>query len=119
MMRSSTRAELNKLREIAWFVLRDQKCCFCHKPLLPKEKLKCQDGNGRGEPMPEIVRVTIHHRNGNHHDNRRTNKRLSHQPCHKRHHAKEILRGDWRTQLGRRHQHNSRKSNVIRFRKAA
>jgi hypothetical protein len=85
-MRRSTKRELAKLREIVRFVLRDQCCVFCHKPLLENCGDVQTDGDGRGRPVN--ADLTIHHADGDHENQKRSNKRLAHQKCHKSHHAK-------------------------------
>jgi hypothetical protein len=70
---------LNKLRELVAYLLRDRKCCFCHGLLT--DHAGATDGDERGRPITD--RITIHHRNGKHHDKRGANERLAHQSCHK------------------------------------
>jgi hypothetical protein len=53
------------------------KCFFCAESLLEAELLK----------------ITVHHINGNHEDNRSSNLALSHECCHRGYHAKVILHG--------------------------
>ena len=87
-MRKSTRRELNKLRELVAYLLRDRKCCFCHRVITDHDG--ATDGEGRGRPLTD--RITIHHRNQVHHDKRRSNERLAHQTCHKSFHARQRTR---------------------------
>lgn len=84
-MRKSTRQELRKLREVLRYALRKKNCYFCHKPLIDT-KSYAKDGDGQGSPVRNI---TVHHKNGNHDDDREKNKALCHdKPCHRSHHAK-------------------------------
>jgi len=79
-MRKSTRQELRKLREILRFLLRGKCCFFCKRKLI-SAKSYAKDGDGQGSPISR--QLTIHHVNGNHSDDRRENKRLTHQRCHR------------------------------------
>jgi hypothetical protein len=97
-MRKSTRREIRKLREMVWWAYRDVHCCFCHEPLLSQNDDDTDDedneivnayGDGDGEASPMNLDVTLHHRNGNHEDNRRKNQAWSHRRCHKAHHLTE------------------------------
>lgn len=83
-MRKSTRRELRKLRELVHLLLAAKRCCFCRKPLVEVE-----DGwQGSGDGPQLAAKVTIHHKNGDHDDNRPSNHALCHQTCHKSHHMK-------------------------------
>jgi hypothetical protein len=85
-MRKSTRRELAKLREIALHFLDGVRCFFCRKLLLPDGVLESHEpGSGRGVPL--YLAITEHHVNGNHDDNRRSNRVWAHRTCHRRHHA--------------------------------
>jgi hypothetical protein len=88
-MRPSIRRELNKARELLRFMLRGQRCYFCHGPLIEPEKV-VRDGDGTAEPL--ALAVTIHHKSGDHSDNSAGNTVLSHFSCHKSHHAKHMVR---------------------------
>lgn len=90
-MRNSTKRELYKLRELARFFMRDLCCFFCKKGLMPRSKCKAKDGDGRGSPIDP--KITVHHVDGNHSNDRRSNKRLCHTRCHKRYNARIILQG--------------------------
>lgn len=89
-MRKSTRQELRKSREVLRFLLRDEKCYFCKKPLI-REDSYCKDGDGQGSPIKNGHGLpTIHHKDGNHDNDAPENKALAHDKCHRRFHA--ILR---------------------------
>lgn len=88
-MRNSIRRELNKLREIARVALAGQRCYFCGKPLLAPADFAA--GNGNGPPLTD--KLTVHHKNEDHSDNRPSNHALCHQTCHKKYHAHRILHG--------------------------
>jgi len=91
-MSKTSRRELQKQRELLWHFLDGEKCFFCKKALaVPPEPIKY--GNACAPPLDGII--TIHHKNGNHSDNRKTNRALAHQSCHKSHHAKLVF-GAWR-----------------------
>jgi len=92
-MSNETRKELLKQRELLWHFLDGQKCFFCKKELVPPP-CKIRYGNAAAPPLEQCV--TIHHRNGNHSDNRKANRALAHQSCHKSHHAKLVFRA-WRS----------------------
>ena len=101
-MRKSTRQELRKCREINRFLLgpagalqpRDKhgNCIcwfdFCRKPLVT-DKSYAKDGDGQGSPVRGL---TIHHKDGDHENDAPKNKALTHDPCHRSHHAKERWR---------------------------
>lgn len=83
-MRKSTRRELRKLRELVHVLLSGKRCCFCKEPILEVE-----DGfQGSGDGPQLEIKVTIHHKDGDHDNNDPRNHRLAHQSCHKRHHMK-------------------------------
>jgi hypothetical protein len=83
---------LNKLRELFWLMIRGKKCCFCHNAFLEDDRFEVmRHGDGTGEPLS--MKITIHHWNGLHSDNRPGNHRLAHSSCHKAHHAKTHPRG--------------------------
>jgi len=82
--------EVKKLRELMWHFLEGEKCCFCKQPFLLKDVGKTiQFGDAVAPPMDDLP--TIHHGNGNHRDNRKKNRKLAHQKCHKSHHAKLVF----------------------------
>lgn len=83
-MRKSTRRELRKLRELVYHLLDGKICCFCFLPLIDTDGV--QFGSGDGPPLSD--KVTIHHRDGCHENNERSNRRLAHARCHKSHHAR-------------------------------
>ena len=85
-MSKSIRRELGKGRELLWQLLEDKKCFFCKKLFLPEgvpDYVKF--GNGAAPPVP--LDITTHHKNGNHNDNRKCNRVLAHDGCHKSFHA--------------------------------
>lgn len=94
MMTASSRRELYKLREIVHFLLAGAgaslrapvtsaiMCVFCHDELHDEEFTT--HGNSVGPKFEGGL--TIHHKNGNHDDNRMENKQLCHTSCHKSFH---------------------------------
>lgn len=75
-MRPSTNRRIRKLEELVQFLFDGDKvrrCYFC------REKLE----------YAEFRFITIHHKNGNHEDDRRGNRTLSHRRCHKAWHLEE------------------------------
>jgi len=113
-MRKSIRQELRKSRELLRFMLthrflpteyigimplnglpmpgKGMKCCFfCHKPLLTPEQLKsyAKDGDGQGSPLAISRTITIHHKDGNHENDKDSNKALAHSNCHRSYHMTE------------------------------
>lgn len=84
-MRRSTASELRMLREMVWHFTEGKKCPFCKKELLPGAT-DLEYGERNCPPIKE--RLTIHHSNGNHDDNRKKNRKPAHQSCHKRYHIK-------------------------------
>ena len=88
-MRKSVRQELRKARELIRFMLNGKCCFFCHKPLISSPNY-AKEGDGQASPISRTI--TIHHVNGNHSDNRRTNHRLSHTKCHKAYHMRQMWR---------------------------
>jgi hypothetical protein len=96
-MRKSSRHELNKLREIAHFLLGSndgrtltqlRRCYFCHRPVVDAPA-GVRHGEGTGAPLVELLDVTIHHIDGDHFHDAQRNKALAHAPCHQRHHLAE------------------------------
>ena len=96
-MSNATRRQQGKMRELLWHFLEGQTCFFCGKPLLSAEDVErfheIRFGNASAPPMD--LNITIHHRNENHDDNRKQNRTLGHESCHKTHHAKKVFRA-WR-----------------------
>jgi hypothetical protein len=77
-------------------------CCFCHESLLfhadgddtdyedPTDDPAASAYNpGDGDGSPLDMDVTLHHLNGDHHDNTRANHAWAHRRCHKSHHLRE------------------------------
>jgi hypothetical protein len=100
-MSARSRKEMNKLRELIWWVLStpkpSNKCFFCKKTLLTDEQLEMirdgwvRFGNATAPPMD--LDITLHHIDGNHENNDPKNVAPSHtNSCHKPHHAKEVFR---------------------------
>jgi hypothetical protein len=83
-MRKSTRREVRKLREIAHYFLDDIKCCFCRKPLIEINTY----APGRADGSPFDFKLTQHHKNGDHYDQRKSNRCWSHDSCHRAYHLK-------------------------------
>jgi hypothetical protein len=84
MMQKKIRRELNKLRELVLFLLREKDCALCHQPLTDYDGRV--DGDGCGVPLTE--RITIHHSDGNHANKALSNQVLVHETCHKAYHAR-------------------------------
>lgn len=70
-MRNSTRTEQRTLREVAHFLLPLLCCEFCGKPLLDPKDADKVFGNKAHTPLKKL-KLTVHHRNGKHRDNRRS-----------------------------------------------
>ena len=85
-MRKSTRQELRKCRELIRHLIRGKICWFCKKPLMDDESY-AKDGDGQGSPISRLI--TIHHKDGNHKNDEKKNKKLAHTSCHKSYHMKE------------------------------
>jgi len=66
-----------KLKQLVKSMLKmiDGKCYFC-------------DGK-----FENVLKITVHHVNGDHSDNRKENLSLAHEKCHRSYHAKIILHG--------------------------
>ena len=96
-MRLSSRRELYKLRELVHFLLAGAGatvrqigsgkllCFFCLKELDDYADFD-QHGNAVGPKF--LAKITVHHRNDDHEDNRMDNKALCHTSCHKSYHRK-------------------------------
>lgn len=41
--------------------------------------------------LHDVYSITVHHKNGNHDDNRSSNLTLAHESCHRGYHAKQVL----------------------------
>lgn len=87
-MSLAIRREIGKSRELLWHFLEGEVCFFCKKSLLPY-KAKIKFGDATAQPLSDLP--TIHHVDGNHNNNRSTNRALAHQSCHKSHHAKLVF----------------------------
>jgi hypothetical protein len=87
-MRKSTRHELNKLREMFWYLIRGKRCAACHELFVEDDAwIVMPHGTGHGQPMGKL-QITIDHRvtlGGN----APRNMRLMHKSCHGRHHMKD------------------------------
>lgn len=71
-MRNSTRTELRTLREVGHFLLPLLCCEFCEEPLLDPKEADKVFGDKAHSPLKDL-KLTTHHRNGKHRDNRRGN----------------------------------------------
>ena len=87
-MQKRIRRELGKSRELLWHFLDGQKCCFCHKPLVNVKAENIRFGNATAKPID--LKITIHHKDGDHSNNEKSNRKLAHTTCHKRHHVKGL-----------------------------
>jgi len=79
-------AELRKLREIAHECLEGRACPFCGEPLLTTTNIYAP---GDGMASPINADLTLHHRDGNHANNAKTNRVWAHRRCHKSFHMTE------------------------------
>jgi hypothetical protein len=87
MMQRSKRRELNKLRELAWFLLIEKHCCFCEQAFLyGLEANVIAFGNATAPALPVGMQISIHHVDENHENNFPGNLALAHTSCHKRFH---------------------------------
>ncbi len=94
-MRKSTRSELNKLRELFWYFIHGKRCAICKEKFVEDDVYTLhRHGDGTGAPLS--MRLTIHHKNGDHDDNERSNHGLVHATCHRRYHANKPCTYDWR-----------------------
>lgn len=94
-MTLTSRREFYKLRELVHFLLAGAGatprtgergsfiCCFCRKELDDYTDF-VKHGNATGPKF--LAKLTIHHVNEDHQDNRLENKALCHTSCHKSHH---------------------------------
>lgn len=82
-------SEVRLLREIAWWAIRNLSCYFCHVRLIPKMEADVLT-YGHRQHKPFKLKLTMHHENENHSDNKDSNLKWSHSDCHKRHHIKTV-----------------------------
>jgi hypothetical protein len=83
-------AELQMLREFAWFYLPRLTCYFCQKPLSILG-LGMSFGHRR---HPKVkVKITLHHIDGDRKNNSYANLTWAHSACHKRYHKQLLLHG--------------------------
>jgi hypothetical protein len=75
-------AELQQLREIAWFICTQLHCIFCRQPLISSHKLSF----GHRRHPKFRTKLTIHHRDLDRKNNEPSNLALVHSDCHKRFH---------------------------------
>lgn len=84
-MRKSTRREINKLRELFWYLLRGQRCAHCNELFIEDDDwVILPHGTGHGRPLGDLA-ITIDHKIP-HGGNAPRNLRLMHKKCHGRHH---------------------------------
>lgn len=93
-MRADTKAELQMLRELAWFIFgvnpevqfinMPRICGFCALPLLAPNPAPTF-GHRRHSAPP--LDLTLHHVDGNRENNSRNNLDPCHDSCHRRYHA--------------------------------
>jgi hypothetical protein len=90
VLRTNTRRELQKFRELARHLLQGKLCFFCKRPLLRDEVFADHKaGESRGKPLPDISFVTEHHIDGNHDNDAIENRTLCHDACHRGYHNKQ------------------------------
>lgn len=88
-VKKSFSSEVRLLREIAWWAIRYLRCYFCDEVFIPvKKATKLTFGHRHHKPFK--LKLTLHHRDGDHDENKHDNLRWSHSTCHKRHHIKEV-----------------------------
>src|SRR6266699_4294802 len=93
-MSKESRREVGKSRELLWHFLEGEKCFFCKKPFLENGVPRyVKFGNASANPMD--LDCTIHHKDGDHENNKQSNRALAHQSCHRSFHAKQVF-GAWR-----------------------
>ena len=99
-MQRGTKAELQMLRELGWFILPHLECCFCHHPIMSGPQGAMTFGHRRHPPITE-TKFTIHHENRDRTDNTRSgmyanpegfhqmlgNVKIAHKRCHVAYHA--------------------------------
>jgi hypothetical protein len=87
-MRRSILSELRMLREFAHEQMPQMKCCFCKLPLLESGSERFGERNHK----PIRVKLTVHHKDGNHSNNAPKNRKWSHRLCHHKFHVKLMKR---------------------------
>jgi hypothetical protein len=87
-MRKATRSELNKLRELFWYLIRGQHCAHCKASFVEDDDwIVMPHGTGHGRPLGEL-KITIDHK-VTYAGNASANLRLMHKTCHARHTMKQ------------------------------
>jgi hypothetical protein len=83
-MRKSTRSELNKLRELFWYLIRGQRCAHCKALFIENDDwIVLPFGTGHGPGLGDL-KITIDHRD-TYGGNAPSNLRLMHKRCHGQH----------------------------------
>ena len=84
-----TRLELNKLRELFWFLIHGKSCPWCGVPFItPEEFAKASHGRAQGKAVDFADTLTIHHVDENRENHAPDNLVLMHRRCHKDLHNK-------------------------------
>jgi hypothetical protein len=78
-MRSSTKSELQMLREICHFLLPQYQCYFCQLSLI----MRSEEKFGHRSHGPILARLSVHHIDENRDNNSFDNLVLAHRRCHK------------------------------------
>lgn len=92
-MRKSTRSELNKLRELFWYLIRGQRCAHCKALFVEDDDwIVMPHGTGHGRPLGEL-KITIDHK-VTYAGNAPANLRLMHKACHGQHTMAERRKAD-------------------------
>lgn len=85
-MRSSTKSELQALRELGHFVLQQSRCFFCGFTIEARD-LSTTFGHRRHGPI--LSKFTLHHLDENRENNELENLVLCHRLCHIAHHRRK------------------------------
>lgn len=84
-------AELQMLRELAYWILPQLSCHFCSEPLMTQKEGERQGFGHRRHRKVHVV-ITFHHRDENRSNNSiLDNVKIAHPHCHRKYHNK----GEW------------------------
>ena len=107
-MRADTKAELQQLREVAWFYLHNKKCYFCQGYLIDSPKRLGSPiegltfGHRHHTRFPQDI--TFHHIDENRDNNKPENVVPCHDSCHRSHHTRK--RSTLRKEIIKRYEEN-------------